>query len=58
LEAAGRPGTCGFHSHRPLAAARRLDFLGSSLGELQVDGEKVIIDMAPGEWVLLEVEWK
>jgi alpha-mannosidase len=57
LETGGRAVSCGFHFHRTLTAARRLDFSGSALGELQVDGEKVIIDMAPGQWVQLEVEW-
>jgi hypothetical protein len=57
LETAGRAVSCGFHSHRQLTAARRLDFSGSSLGELKVEGEKAIIDMAPGEWAQLEVEW-
>ena len=58
LETAGRAVSCGFHAFRPLAAARLLDFAGGPLGELQVDGEKVIIDMAPGQWAQLEVEWK
>jgi len=57
LETGGRAVSCGFYPHRTLTAARRLDFSGSALGELQVDGEKVIIDMAPGQWVQLEVEW-
>ncbi|MCE9555352.1 MAG: hypothetical protein K8T91_18540 [Planctomycetes bacterium] len=57
LETAGRAVVCGFHSHRRISAARRLDFLGGSLGELQPDGDKVIIDMPPGAWVQLEVEW-
>lgn len=57
LETAGRGVVCGFHSHRRIFAARKLDFVGGSIGELQPDGNKVIIDMPAGAWVQLEVEW-
>jgi alpha-mannosidase len=57
LETAGRGVCCGLHAFRPIKAARRLDFTGGPLGELQPSGEKVIIDMAAGQWTQLELEW-
>ncbi|MCE9546708.1 MAG: hypothetical protein K8T25_14605 [Planctomycetia bacterium] len=58
LETAGRAVRCGLRSFKQPTSARRLDFTGGTVAELQLDGDKAMIDMAAGEWVFVELEWR
>ncbi|MGQ9575915.1 MAG: hypothetical protein ACUVUC_11400 [Thermoguttaceae bacterium] len=56
LETEGRRGPVGLRTFRTLASARKLDLLGQTVAELPVQGDCVTMDLAPYEWIYLEVE--
>lgn len=57
LETEGRPGRVWLRCFRPPRAARQLDFLGQTLVELNLDGDRVPIDFAAYEWNEIEVSF-
>jgi alpha-mannosidase len=54
LETQGRAGKVRLTSPRPIAAAQQLDLLGQPLLPLAVEQDKIVMDVAPHEWVYLE----
>ena len=55
LETEGRPVALGLRSFRPLASARKTDFLGEVQTELAVEGDQVDVEVGPREWIQVEV---
>ena len=56
-ETAGHSGPVAIQSFRPIAEARRLDFLGGTLGECEVADGTIQLLMQAGEWVEVEGRW-
>jgi alpha-mannosidase len=57
LETEGRGGRVVLSTFRRLASARQVDFTGRTTGDLQVEGEKVKLDLGPYEWMEVEGTW-
>ena len=57
LETAGQSGRVTLRAFRNVAAARQVDFLGSTLLELPVDHDKITLDFAAHEWIEVEAVW-
>jgi alpha-mannosidase len=58
LETAGRPGRVTLRAYRPIASARQVDFLGQTLLQAPVEGDKILLDFAACEWIQIEALWK
>jgi alpha-mannosidase len=57
LETAGQAGRVTLRTYRGVATARQVDFLGQTLLELAVDGDRIILDFAAFEWIEVEAVW-
>ncbi len=57
LEAGGRAGRCELRTPWNLAMARRINFLGETLGEISVQGDTVLVEYTAHEWIELEAWW-
>ncbi len=57
LEMAGMGVSAHLRSFRTVSSARRVDFLGEQIEELQVDGDRVRIDLGSHEFVEIESRW-
>jgi hypothetical protein len=57
LEVSGRRARLELNSFRPVAAAQQVDFEGESLGDCRVEEGSVHVEMAPHEWIQLNVRW-
>ena len=57
LEGYGRPAKVTLSSFRTVASARRTDYLGQTLGDCDVEQDKVRFEMAPREWTQLELRF-
>ncbi len=57
LETAGRAGRVTLRTFRPVAKARQVDFLGQTLLQAPVDGDKITLDFGSHEWVEVEATW-
>ena len=55
LETEGRAGRVHLRALRPPHSARQVDFLGASLGDLQIEADRVLLDIGAYEWVELEL---
>jgi alpha-mannosidase len=55
LETAGRAGRVTLRALRPVAHARQVDFMGQTLLEAAVEGDRVRLDFAANEWIQVEV---
>jgi alpha-mannosidase len=55
LETAGRAGRVTLRAFRPVAHARQVDFVGQTLLEVAVEGDRVRLDFAANEWIEVEV---
>ena len=58
LETAGRAGRAALRTYRPVQSARQIDFLGQTMLELRVEGDKIMLDFTAHEWIDVEVTWK
>jgi alpha-mannosidase len=54
LETEGRHSELALRSFRPLASARKVDFLGGLQSELPVDADQVTVELRPREWIQVE----
>ncbi|MCR4415150.1 MAG: hypothetical protein NUV77_22240, partial [Thermoguttaceae bacterium] len=50
LETEGRPAHVGLRSYRPVASARRINFLGEDPIALMVEDDRVALDVGPHQW--------
>jgi len=57
LETAGQAGRITLRAFRDVAVARQVDYLGQTLVELTVEGDKITLDFAPHEWIEIEAVW-
>jgi alpha-mannosidase len=57
LEVEGRAGRTPLRAFREIAYARQVDFLGETILELYVDGDKIMLDYGPNELVEVEAHW-
>jgi hypothetical protein len=57
LEVEGRAATGQLRAPKPIAAARRVDFLGHSLADLTAEGDCVTFDCSAYEWLEIEARW-
>ncbi len=57
LEMAGQGVSAHLRSFRTVSSARRVDFLGEQIEELQVDGDRIRIDLGSHEFVEIEARW-
>lgn len=57
LETEGRGVELGLRSFRPVASARKLDFLGGLQSELSVDEDQISIPLGPREWTEVEAQF-
>jgi alpha-mannosidase len=57
LETTGRAGRAALRTFRPVKSARQVDFLGQTMLELRVEGDRIMLDFAAFEWIDVEVEW-
>jgi alpha-mannosidase len=57
LEMAGQGVSAHLRSFRTVSSARRVDFLGEQIEELQVDGDRIRIDLGSHELVEIEARW-
>mgnify|MGYP003948797217 CR=1 FL=1 len=57
LEVSGRRARLELKSFRPIAAAQQVNFEGESLGDCRVEAGSVHVEMAPHEWIQLNVRW-
>jgi alpha-mannosidase len=57
METAGRAGRVTLRAFRPLASARQIDFLGQTLVQAPVEGDRVTLDFAAYEWIEVEGLW-
>jgi alpha-mannosidase len=57
LETAGRAGRVTLRTFRPVAKARQVDFLGQTLLQAPVDGDKITLDFGSQEWIEVEATW-
>jgi len=57
LETEGRAGRVTLRAFRAVARARQTDFLGQTLADLPVDGDRVRLDCTAHEWVQIEAKW-
>ena len=55
LETEGRSVALGLRSFRPVASARKTDFLGEVQSELSVEEDQVNVEIGPREWIQVEV---
>ena len=58
LETSGRRVRFAFRSFRSVAAARKLDFVGNTIAELNASDERVIVELVEHEFCTLELEWQ
>lgn len=54
LETEGRHSEFVLRSFRPVASARRVDFLGGLQSELSVDGDGIRFEIRPRQWIQVE----
>jgi alpha-mannosidase len=57
LETAGRSGRVTLRTFRPVATARQIDFLGQTMLDAHVEGDKIALDFAANEWIEVEAAW-
>ena len=57
LETMGKAGRVRLTSARPLASAVQLDLLGNRLLPLNVEADKIVMDVAAQEWVAIEARF-
>lgn len=55
LETEGREGTLRLRCLKNPAAARKVNFAGETLAELPVEGDAVLVEIAPFEWCQVEI---
>jgi hypothetical protein len=55
LETAGRAGRVTLRAFRPVSFARQVDFVGQTLLEATVEGDRVRLDFAAHEWIEVEI---
>ncbi|MEX0936330.1 MAG: hypothetical protein WDZ59_00610 [Pirellulales bacterium] len=58
LETEGRAGRVAFRAPRGLASARQTDFIGQTLLDLAVSGDKISVDLGQYEWAEIEARWQ
>ena len=58
LESAGRRTQCGLHGFREIAAASKRDFCGGTIGDLQIEDQRVMIELERHETCDVELVWK
>ena len=54
LETEGRPTRLGLRSFRPIVSAQKVDFQHQSPTDLPIDGDRITIALAGGEWTEVE----
>jgi alpha-mannosidase len=57
LEVEGRSGEARLRALRPMAAARRIDFLDQSLAVLSAEGDCIPFEFSAYEWLEIEARW-
>ena len=57
LETEGRGGRVHLRSFRAPSSATRTDFLNQSIGSLNVEGDRIAIELGAYEWTQIEVRW-
>lgn len=57
LETEGRGGRVKLRSFRAPSSAQRTDFLNQPLGSLNVEGDRIAIELGAYEWVQVEARW-
>ena len=57
LETEGRGGRVHLRSFRAPSSAKRMDFLNQSIGSLNVEGDRIAIELGAYEWVQVEARW-
>jgi alpha-mannosidase len=57
LETSGRAVRVTLRNCRPVATARKIDFRGESIGELETDQDRVFCELAGHEWAEIEAFW-
>ena len=57
LETEGRSSQVGLRSFCSLASAQKVDFLGQKPEKLNVDGDRLALEIAAHEWVQVEAEF-
>ena len=57
LETSGRPVRAALRVFRPVTSARKVDFRGQTLGQLNVDGDRIVVDLAGYQWIEVEARW-
>jgi alpha-mannosidase len=58
LETEGRAGRVTLRAYRNVARARQTDFLGQTLADLPVDGDRIRMDCTAHEWLQIEARWQ
>jgi len=57
LETEGRRAELVLRSFRPVASARKVDFVGGLQSELPVEGDQITIEIGPREWAQVEASF-
>jgi hypothetical protein len=57
LETEARRGQIRIRCFRPLKSAQRVDLNGAPRGELTIDGEAVVCEIGPYEWIQIDSRW-
>lgn len=57
LETEGRPAQVKLSTFRPVAAARKVDFRGTTTGDCTLADGKLQLPMSGNEWVEIEAKW-
>jgi len=57
LETSGRSVRATLRVFREVSQARKIDFRGQALAELAVEGDRIVVELAPYEWAEVEARW-
>ncbi|PWT79294.1 MAG: hypothetical protein C5B58_13880, partial [Acidobacteria bacterium] len=57
LETEGRGGRVHLRSFRGPSSAQRTDFLNQPVGSLNIEGDRIVIELAAYEWIQADVRW-